>query len=210
MMSPGATRVKIRRSLLKQLPLLVWLVFLWVMLWDHFSLLSVTTGIIVAVLVTRVLYLPPVELSGRFNLYWFLVFAGHFIVDVCRASVQVAAQAFDPRRLPVNSVIAASLHTNSDFLMTLVSQAVSLVPGSLVVEVDRGNSVLYLHVLGASSDYDVEKFRRNVLTTEERLVRALGTRDDIWRVNQFRTATGRKPMGMSRAQLTYEKERGLS
>ncbi|MFC5857384.1 hypothetical protein [Agromyces flavus] len=43
----------------RQLPLLGGLVVLWVFLWDHVDVLTITTGIVLAIAVTRTLYLPP-------------------------------------------------------------------------------------------------------------------------------------------------------
>jgi multisubunit Na+/H+ antiporter MnhE subunit len=94
------------------------------------------------------LYLPPVELSGRFNLFWFVVFLMRFLGSLVVASFQVAFLAFTPRTGRNNSVIAVDLRTRSDFIMTLTAVALSLMPGSFVLDVEREQSILYLHVLG--------------------------------------------------------------
>src|SRR5690606_24956025 len=107
-------RARLRRVVLHQIPMLVWLVFLWMLLWGSFSWLTILTGVIVAVLVTRVFYLPPLALSGRFNLWWALVFAVHFAYDLFRASVEVAWIAIDPRKVPSSSVVAVQLRSRSD------------------------------------------------------------------------------------------------
>ena len=184
-MTPRRARARAERlSLLVQLPLLVWLVILWLLLWGHVTVISVVTGIVLALLVTRVFNLPPVELSGRFDIRWALILLGHFAVDLVRASFQVASMAFDWRRVPVNSVIAVHLHTRSDFVMTLTAELVSLVPGSIVVEADRERSILYLHVLGAGPGDSVATARAEVERVERSLVRALGSREDIERMKQ--------------------------
>ncbi|WBU39288.1 Na+/H+ antiporter subunit E [Homoserinibacter sp. YIM 151385] len=167
----------------QQLPLLVALVLLWMLLWGTVSWLSVLSGLAVAVVVTRVFYLPPVELSGRTNVLWLFVFLGIFLWDLVRASFQVAARAFDPRGIRGNAVIAVQLHTRSDFIVTITSVVVSLVPGSIVVEVDRDRSILYLHALGARTEADIEKVRRDVLRVERGAVRALGSRADLRRLD---------------------------
>nr|WP_269151243.1 Na+/H+ antiporter subunit E [Spelaeicoccus albus] len=188
----------------KQLPLVVWLVVLWVLLWDELTVVTVVSGVVVAAGVIRAFYLPAIELSGRFNIYWAAVFAVRFIVDVITASVHVAWQAVDLRHTPRSSLIAVDLHTRSDIVLTLTGEAVSLVPGSLVVEVDRPRTVLYLHVLGTKTLDDVEKFRGDVLKVEERIVRALGSAEDIRRINRSRVRDGRSPIHRTRWQLRYE------
>jgi multicomponent Na+:H+ antiporter subunit E len=175
-------RQAVRWRLWQQLPLLVALVVLWMLLWGTISWLSVVSGVLVAVLVTRLFYLPPVELSGRFNLLWVLVFIGRFTVDLLVGSFSVAYQAFRPRGLRSNAIVAVNLATRSDFIMTLTGLAISLIPGSLVVEVDRGRSILYLHSINVESDADVDKARQQTLSVERGLVRALGSADDVRRM----------------------------
>jgi multicomponent Na+:H+ antiporter subunit E len=203
-MSGPITEIGRWQGFLLQLPLLVWLVVLWLLLWGQVSVMSVLTGILLALLVTRLFYLPPVDFSGRFHVYWALAFAWHFAVDLVRGSVFVAWQAVDPRGVPVNSVLAVQLHTRSDIIMTLTAEAISLIPGSLVVEVDRERSLLYVHALGTPDDAAAEKARRTVLVVEERIVRAIGSEHDVWMVNRERTAAGRPPLRRDARQRRYE------
>jgi len=194
------------QGFLLQLPLLVWLVVLWLLLWGHVTVMSVLTGILLALLVTRIFYLPPVDFSGRFNAYWALAFAWHFVVDLVRGSLLVAWQSVDPRGVPVNSVLAVQLHTRSDIIMTLTAETISLVPGSLVVEVDRERSLLYVHALGTPDNAGAEKVRHTVLVVEERIVRAIGSEHDVWMVNRERMLAGRAPIRRSARQRRYEEE----
>lgn len=175
-------RRELRWRVLQQLPLLVALVVLWMLLWGEVSPISVLSGVLVSVVVTRLFYLPPVELSGRFHPLWFVAFCLRFAGELLVASVLVAAQAFAPRRVETNAVVAVPLRTSSDFVMTMTATVVSLVPGSIVVEIDRDTATLYLHVLGASTDRDIERARTSVLRTERSLVRAIGSRDELRRV----------------------------
>lgn len=175
-------RREVRQRLWQQLPLLIALVVLWMVLWGQFTALSLVTGVIVAIVVTRVFYLPPVELSGRINPWYLLVFLSHFFLDVAVASFQVAFQAVWPKPVPHSSVIGIQLCTRSDLIMTLDAIAMSLVPGSLVVEADRERSTLYLHTFATESLEDVEAMRRKVLVVEARIVRAIGSKADLERI----------------------------
>jgi multicomponent Na+:H+ antiporter subunit E len=170
---------RIRQRLWQQTPLLVGLVILWMLLWGSLSVLNLVTGILIALLVTRVFFLPPVELSGRLNVIWLAVFLGRFLADLVFASFQVAFQAIRPKTISQSSLIAVQLITRSDFLLTLTSIALSLVPGSLVVEVDRERSILYLHALNTRSMDDVDAVRTQALRVEYLIVRVLGSKDDL-------------------------------
>ena len=180
MTDPGPiTKQELRWRIWQQLPLLVALVLLWMMMWGSLTPLTIVTGIFVAVGVTRAFYLPPVELSGRFNPLWFVVFLARFLLELVKASFQVAWRALSPKPLGLSSVVAVQLLTRSDFIMTLAAIAVSLIPGSIVIEVDRAGGVLYLHAIGAAETEQIDKVRADVLAIEVLLVRALGSKDDL-------------------------------
>ena len=169
---PGA---RVRWSLLQQLPLLIGLIVLWMVLWGELTWLSLVSGVVVALVVSLVFYLPPVELGGRLNPFWGIVFLGRFLVDLVVASMQVAWLVIRPRGVTANAVIAAPLATRSDFIMTLTATALSLVPGSIVLEVDRDQSILYLHVIDTGTPEGADRFRDKVRRVERGIVRAVGS-----------------------------------
>jgi multicomponent Na+:H+ antiporter subunit E len=162
--------------LLQQLPLLVALVLVWMALWGSVTPLTILTGVVVALVVTRAFFLPPVELSGRVNILWLLAFLGRFAGELILGSFQVALLAFTPRAIPHSAVVRVHLRTRADIILTLTSITISLVPGSLVIEVDRRHAVLYVHVLGAERPEDVEEARRHTLSIERLLIAAIGSR----------------------------------
>ncbi|HET6673603.1 MAG TPA: Na+/H+ antiporter subunit E [Agromyces sp.] len=176
------------RSVWRQLPLLVALVALWVFLWDHIDVLTVVTGVLLAIAVTRVLYLPPVLLSGRFNPWRGLLLGLRMMFDVTFASLQVAFLSVNPRWQPMNSIIAVQLLTRSDLVMTLTAEAINVVPGTVVIDIDRERGLLYLHALGTRTTDDVARTHLAVLGTEERIVLAIGTREQAASVRAARRA----------------------
>ena len=185
-MSTPPIEVSRWRSVWRQLPLLVGLVALWLFLWDHIDALTVVTGVLLAIAVTRVLYLPPVLLSGRFNPWRGLLLGLRMMFDVVVASLQVAFFAVNPRWQTMNSIIAVQLLTRSDLVTTLTAEAISFVPGTVVVDIDRERGLLYLHALGTRTQADLERTHRNVLGTEERIVLAIGTHAQALAVREAR------------------------
>lgn len=175
-------RRTIRSRIWRQLPLLVTLVLLWMLLWGELSVLNLLFGVLFAFLITRIFYLPPVELSGRFNPLWFAVYLARLAFSIAVASFQVAFLAIDGRQKPVSSIVSVQLRTRSDFITTLVSITISIIPGSLVVETDRSRSILYLHVIDTRSEDDIKAMRRTVLRIERILVQALGSKEDARRI----------------------------
>jgi multicomponent Na+:H+ antiporter subunit E len=67
------------------------------------------------------------------------------------------------------------LHCPSDLGLTLTAEALSLVPGSLIVDVDRKRGILYVHVLNVADAASADHFRQGVLDLERRIIRAFGS-----------------------------------
>lgn len=181
-MSDRMTRTGARRRIWRQMPLLITLVVLWMLLWGEISWMSGISGFIIAVTVTRVFYLPPVQLSGRFNIGWGIVLVLKFAWDVLLASVVVARQAFRPGKLPPSAILEVSLRSRSDLVMSLTAIIIALVPGTLVLEIDREGARLFLHVLAVGDVEGAEKARRAGLAVETAVIRALGSRADLAKV----------------------------
>jgi multicomponent Na+:H+ antiporter subunit E len=188
----------------RQVPLLLGLVALWIFLWDHVDVLTVTTGVLLAIAVTRALYLPPVLLSGRFNPWRGLLLGLRMMFDVVVASIQVAFKSIWPTWQPMNAIIDVQLLTRSDLVTTLTAEAITVVPGTVVIDIDRERGLLYLHALGTRTPEDIDRARERVLATEERIVLAIGTREQAAAVRaarRHRRATGDRPMDPEPAEV---------
>ena len=162
-----------------QLPLLVWLVVVWLLLWGTWSWANVLSGVAVALVVMLVLPLPPVVGGMRVRPLPLLRFVGHFLADLAVSGAQVAWRALRPSGVRQGAIVRIALRADSDLLLTVVAETVSLVPGSLVLDLDREQRLLSVHLLHADDLADVERQKADVLATEERIVRAFGTTRDI-------------------------------
>ncbi|WP_166783942.1 Na+/H+ antiporter subunit E [Cryobacterium sp. Hz9] len=169
-----------------QIPPLIALIVLWMLLWGDFSWLNLLTGFVVGMVVTVGFYLVPVQLSGRVHPLRTVVFFVRLVVDIVWASIDVAWLAVKPRLVTSNAILAIRLHTRSDLILTWTAVATSIVPGSIVVDIDRESSILYLHVLNMHSAGDIESFRRRVQNTERRIVRGFGSREEVERMRGVR------------------------
>jgi multicomponent Na+:H+ antiporter subunit E len=170
-----------------QLPLFLGLVLLWALLWGKFSVLNLITGAVFAAIVSIVFYLPAVQLSGRVNLWRTLWLFAKLLWDIGRASVNVAWLALGPGYTATNAILAVHLRTRSDLILTWTAVATSIVPGSIVVDIERVDSTLYLHVINMHDTGETDTFRASVLATERRIVMAFGSREDVERVGRVQS-----------------------
>ncbi|MGY1651582.1 Na+/H+ antiporter subunit E [Geodermatophilus sp. SYSU D01119] len=171
---PAATRLR------HQVPLVVWLVLVWMLLWGSWSWANLLSGLVVALAVLVLLPLPHVVVGGvRVRPLPLLVFLGHFVVDLFLSGAEVAWQTLRPQGVRRTAIVRVQLRVDSDLLLTMVAEAISLVPGSLVLDLDRERRVMTLHMLPVRDRADVERKRARVLVVEERLVRAFGAPEDL-------------------------------
>ena len=75
--------------------------------------------------------------------------------------------------------VRVRLRTDSDLLLTIISQTLCLVPGSLVLDLDREERSIALHLLHVRDHEHVELEKAGVLAMEDRVVRAFGSAAEI-------------------------------
>jgi multicomponent Na+:H+ antiporter subunit E len=125
-----------------------------------------------------------VELGGRFSVVRAVPFAMVFLGKVVAASFQVLYVAVARGPMETNAVVAVQLRSHSDLMVTATGHVISLIPGSLVVEVDRSTSTLYIHGLNVRNGEDVMHLRKEVRDTEAGLIRVMGTNDELAALKQ--------------------------
>jgi multicomponent Na+:H+ antiporter subunit E len=164
-------------GLLRRAVPVAWLVLVWVLLWGTFSWANVLGGLAVAIVVLTVFPLPPAPGRGWLRPLPALRALARFVGDIVRSSLQVAWQSLEalrPDRPIRSSVVAVRLASSSEFVMAMIVETLSLVPGSVVIEARPEERTIYAHVLGADDAAAVAAFRRQVERLEADIVAALG------------------------------------
>ncbi|GAB7038202.1 MULTISPECIES: Na+/H+ antiporter subunit E [Catenuloplanes] len=150
------------------------MVAVWLLLWGNAGPFTILGGVLVAVLALMMFPLPSVPFGGRVSPAGTVLFAVCFLRDLVLASAQVAWLAIRPGPVPASAIVAVPLRARTDLHITLTAAALSLIPGSLIVEADRARAILYVHVIGVSTREDVERARAAVVRLETRVLHATG------------------------------------
>jgi len=160
--------------------LLAWLVGVWLVLWRDLSWANLLSGVLVAagVLLLFPFAWPPERFEVR--LLPALRFAVVFAWSVVKANLVVAWEVVTPRNRINEGVVAVPLASDSPVVVTLVSHAIGLAPGTMVIDIEReptgrGPTVLHVHVLHLRS---VEAVRAEVLALERLALAAIRGVDD--------------------------------
>ena len=150
----------------------------WLFLWDRITWGNIVNGLIVGLVVTLAFPLPSIEFAGHPRPLRVAHLILRFFTDLVVASIQVTRLAFSPNR-PRNAVIEVPLRSRSDFYLTITAELNALVPGSVVLDARRSTSTLFLHLLDVGRPGAIEEGRAHVYRVEERVVRALGSDEEI-------------------------------
>ncbi|MGK2865397.1 MAG: Na+/H+ antiporter subunit E [Mycobacterium sp.] len=159
---------------------LCWLTLVWILLWGEFSAANIASGLMVALVITLLLPLPRVPVEGKVRPLALVRLILYVAAKLVVSSFQVAWLAIKPGPPPLTAVLRAHLAVKSDLVLALAAGVLTLIPGSVVLEIDQKRRLLYLHVLDVGSDENVERFYRQVKTVERLMVAAF-ERDVDWR-----------------------------
>ncbi|WP_432488423.1 Na+/H+ antiporter subunit E [Kineococcus sp. SYSU DK018] len=161
--------MRISRWLVGAVMLLVWLA-----LWGGVTRLNLVGGVLVVVLLALVFPLPAAPAGRRLSPVGLVLLAGHVAADLLRSSVQVAWLSLRPGPAPAGAIVAVRLRGGGDSVVVTVAQLLTLVPGTLTVDLDLPAATLYVHVPVTGAHEDVPgAVRDQVLRLEEQVRRAL-------------------------------------
>ncbi len=144
------------RVILFVLAFLVWALLSWVPDWQHLIL-----GLFVAAFVafmTGDLFVERPHILRHPLRYWYFCFLylPVFLWECIKANLDVAYRVLSPR-LPINpGIVKVKTTLKSDTALTFLANSITLTPGTLSVDIDKEQGVLYIHWIDVRT-VDVEE-----------------------------------------------------
>lgn len=148
-----------------------WLLGVWIALWGRLSVANVMSGLVVVAVLLAAFPRRRHSPGAVLRPLPAAVFLGYFLWKLVEASAIVAWEVLTPGNRVNEGIVAVRIRGVSDGITTVVANTISLVPGTLTLEVRTDPVVLYVHVLHLG---DPEAVRREVLHLEALAARALG------------------------------------
>lgn len=158
---------------------LLGMTIMWAVLWGSLSPVVLISGALLGWLIDIAFPLPPIFWRGRFHLAGFVVLTAHLLWDLVVSSLRLLRLIF-ARQVTLNAgIVRVDLHTDDDLYQVQVAELISLVPGTVVIEVVRHPRRLYLHVVDMVDDDAVEQVQRMALGVESRVLKAFGSAAEL-------------------------------
>ena len=161
--------------MISRIAAVVWLTVVWCAVMESASVGTIVAGALVGASLS-LLFPTRKDTFARTRLYpWaFLVTNVKLFIELIRANLYVAWAVIAPSRAGLRrGIVAVPLVRSSELVLNLVLNAVSLTPGTLILEVRRDPLILYIHVLQMKTEAQIHL---EVLEIERLLVLALGPR----------------------------------
>ena len=87
-----------------------------------------------------------------------------------------------------SGVLRCRLTIKSDLVLTLWTDIMNNIPGTMVLEIDQVRRIMYVHVLDVSTDKAVADFYRSARLIERLLIRTF-ERESEWQASPWRSGT---------------------
>lgn len=96
-----------------------------------------------------------------------VTFAAFYCVEVVRSNIRVTIDVITPSSRARPCVVAVPLDARTDIEITVLSNLITMTPGSLAIDVSDDRRVMYVHSMFVD---DAEAFRRSIKESLERRV----------------------------------------
>jgi multicomponent Na+:H+ antiporter subunit E len=147
----------------------VLLALAWVALTGDLSVANLVFALVIGGLALAVAWpLGPYPLFARVRPVAALKLLVYFAWQVVIANLKVAAAVLGPRRLLRPALVAVPLDVQGDDQIAVLSNMITLTPGTLSLDVSDDRKTLFVHAMYASS---AEALRREIKEGFERRVR---------------------------------------
>jgi len=159
-----------KRIVLFVIGFLVWCLLSWVPDWQH-----LLVGLLAAIAITIItgdLFIQRTHLLKHPKRYWYFIFyyLPALLWAIIKANFDVAYRVLHPK-LPINpGIVKVKTNLKSDTALTFLANSITLTPGTLTVDIDTDNGVLYVHWIDVK-DKDTKAATEIIVGRFEKILR---------------------------------------
>jgi multicomponent Na+:H+ antiporter subunit E len=152
------------------LAFLTWCLLNWVPDVQHLIVGAVAAAFVAWL--TGDLFVKRPEVLGQLRRYWSFLFlyVPVLLWEIVKANLDVSYRVIHPA-LPIKpGIVKVTTRLKTDIGLTVLANSITLTPGTLCVDIDRGSGVLYVHWLNVTAQ-DVEGATARIVARFERLIK---------------------------------------
>jgi multicomponent Na+:H+ antiporter subunit E len=159
------------QSILFILALLVWSFLTWPPDPQHLIVGILVSGF-VSFMTGDMFVKRPHRFKQPTRYLWFLYYIPVFIWECIKANIDVAYRVCHPD-LPINpGIVKVKTTLKSDTGLTFLANSITLTPGTMSVDIDEENGILYIHWIDVK-DKDIQKATEIIVKNFEDILRRI-------------------------------------
>lgn len=151
---------------------LLWSLLNWVPDWQHL-LIGVFIAWFIAFMTGDLFITRPHVLKHPLR-YWYFIahYLPTFLWECLKANIDVAYRVIHPQ-LPIKpGIVKVKTSLKSDTGLTFLANSITLTPGTLSVDIDKDNKVLYIHWIDVKAR-DVEAATKIIVERFEKILKKI-------------------------------------
>jgi multicomponent Na+:H+ antiporter subunit E len=146
----------------------IWELLCWSFDWQH-AVIGAVVAVLVALLTGGLFITRPHVLKNPVRYAWFLYYVPVFIWECLKANIDVAFRVAHPD-LPIRpGIVKVKTRLRSETGLTFLANSITLTPGTMSVDIDPENGVLYIHWINVTTT-DIEKASQIIVSTFEKII----------------------------------------
>lgn len=160
------------RAVLFIIAFLIWSLLNWVPDVQHL-IVGVFVAALVAFLTGDLFITRPHVLKHPWRYWYFVVYyLPVFFWELIKANIDVAYRVLHPD-LPINpGIVKVKTILKSDTALTFLANSITLTPGTMTVDIDRDNGVLYIHWINVRAK-DTESATKIIVQRFEKILKKI-------------------------------------
>ncbi|MDO5682632.1 MAG: Na+/H+ antiporter subunit E [Propionibacteriaceae bacterium] len=152
---------------------LIGLTVLWLLMWGSWSWGTLFMGLLMGTIVLLAFPMPRRLTRFRVRPIPMLWLTITFLANLFWSSLIVAWMAMRPSGITEGRVVAIRLHDKDDFRRTVTAEMTSLVPGTVVIDLDTQGHLL-IHIIDHCDDARLLLEAQRIHRLERRVANAFG------------------------------------
>lgn len=138
------------RIILFILGFLIWMLLTWPADFQH-ALVGIAVAAFVAMLTGDMFVRRPAHFKHIHRYLWFFYYVPLFLWECLKANIDVMLRVLNPK-LPINpGIVKIKTTLKSDTGLTFLANSITLTPGTLCIDIDAKEGILYIHWIDVKS-----------------------------------------------------------
>lgn len=151
---------------------IVWCLLSWVPDWQHLIVGGFVSAFVTFMIGDLFITRPHVLKHPLRYWYFFAYYLPIFLWECFKANLDVAYRVLHPR-LPINpGIVKVKVELKTDTALTFLANSITLTPGTMSVDIDKENGILYVHWINVKTK-DIESTTKIIVEPFEKILKKI-------------------------------------